>query len=223
MLAQYHRWIFENQRWESVETLKEFVSQEAEFQTVASETSSNRNADSRRNQSEKAFFGNAQESEIQKYRPCKVCKGHHGVWCCDKFKDLPVQQRWNTAKRLKLCFRCLRGDHHGQTCVGTRVCGINNCKDNNNRKEKNKLKQIKDNRLKLDQQQTRTRQFTAYRTLRVKRNLIMRKCHWLFYHLGSLVTSKQRDRTLLHLLLFIARKYAFISVKRRPTARRYVH
>ena len=59
-----------------------------------------------------------------------MCKGHHGVWRCDKFKDLPVQERWNTAKRLKLCFRCLGGDHRGQTCVRTRVCGINNCKDN---------------------------------------------------------------------------------------------
>ena len=121
MLAQYHRWIFENHRWESVETLKKFVLQEAEFQTVASETirgvtSSNRNVDSRRNQSEKAFFGNAQESEIQKYCPCKVCKGHHGVWYCDKFKDLPVQERWNTAKRLKLCFRCLGGGHRGHVC-----------------------------------------------------------------------------------------------------------
>ena len=138
MLAQYHRLIFKNHCWESVETLKEFMLQEVEFQTVASETirgvtSSNRNVDSRRNQSEKAFFGNAQESEIQKYCPCKVCKGHHGVWHCDKFKDLPVQERWNTAKRLKLCFRCLGGDHRGQTCVRTRVCGINNCKDNHNR------------------------------------------------------------------------------------------
>ena len=31
MLAQYHRWICENHRWESVETLKEFVLQEAKF------------------------------------------------------------------------------------------------------------------------------------------------------------------------------------------------
>ena len=97
-LAQYHRWIFENRRWESVETLKEFVLQEAEFQTVASETfrgvtSANRNVDSGRNRSEKAFFGNAQEPEIQKYSLCKVCKGHHGVWRCDKFKDLQVQER----------------------------------------------------------------------------------------------------------------------------------
>ena len=138
MLAQYHRWIFENHRWESVETLKKFMLQEAEFQTVASETirgvtSSNRNVDSRRNRTEKAFFGNAQESEIQKYRPFKVCKGHHRVWHCDKFTDLPVQVRWNTVKRLKLCFRCLGRDLHGQTCVRTRVCEIDNCKDNHNR------------------------------------------------------------------------------------------
>jgi len=37
-LAQYQWWVFENYHWESVETLKEFVVQEAEFQTVASET-----------------------------------------------------------------------------------------------------------------------------------------------------------------------------------------
>ena len=163
-------------------------------------TSSNRNIDSRRNRSENAFFGNAQESEIQKYRPCKVCKGHRGVWRCDKFKDLPVQERWNTAKRLKLCFRCLGGDHRGQTCVRTRVCGINNCKDNHNR-----LLHVSKEQTQADQRQpVETGPATdeneaahAYRTLKAKRNLKMRKCHWFFYLLGSLVTSKQRDRTRL--------------------------
>ena len=94
MLAQCHRRIFENHRWELVETCKEFVLQEAEFQTEASETIRQTGTliqDVIRG--EKAFFGNAQESEIQKYCPCKVCKGHHGVWHCDKFKDLPVQER----------------------------------------------------------------------------------------------------------------------------------
>ena len=37
-LAHYHRWMYENGRWESVETLKEFIVRVAEFQTVASET-----------------------------------------------------------------------------------------------------------------------------------------------------------------------------------------
>ena len=79
MLAQYHRWIFENHRWESVETLKEFVLQEVEFQTVASETIrgatwSNRNVDSRRNRSERTFFGNAQDSETQNFASAKCAK-----------------------------------------------------------------------------------------------------------------------------------------------------
>ena len=37
MLANYHRWIFEKQKKESVETLREWVIQEAEFQTRALE------------------------------------------------------------------------------------------------------------------------------------------------------------------------------------------
>ena len=38
MLARYHRWIFENSLSESVLTLRTWVIQESEFQTVASET-----------------------------------------------------------------------------------------------------------------------------------------------------------------------------------------
>ena len=38
MLANYHRWIYEQSKPESVESLREWVIQEAEFQTVASET-----------------------------------------------------------------------------------------------------------------------------------------------------------------------------------------
>ena len=38
MIAQYHRWIYDNHSWKSVETLKEFVLQEAESQRVAAET-----------------------------------------------------------------------------------------------------------------------------------------------------------------------------------------
>ena len=38
MLPQYHRWIFENQKDESVMTLQTWVLQEAEFRTIASET-----------------------------------------------------------------------------------------------------------------------------------------------------------------------------------------
>ena len=38
MLANYHRWIFENNHLESVETLRDCIVQEAEFQTIVAET-----------------------------------------------------------------------------------------------------------------------------------------------------------------------------------------
>ena len=38
MLAHYHRWIFENSKEESVIALRTWILQEAEFQTIASET-----------------------------------------------------------------------------------------------------------------------------------------------------------------------------------------
>lgn len=41
--------------------------------------------------------------------------------------------RWEAAKNLKLCYRCLGGDHNGETCVRSRVCAINNCKNTHNR------------------------------------------------------------------------------------------
>ena len=41
--------------------------------------------------------------------------------------------RWEAAKSLKLCYRCLGGDHNGETCVRSRICGIDNCKNTHNR------------------------------------------------------------------------------------------
>ena len=37
ILARFHRWIFENSKEESVITLRTWILQEAEFQTIASE------------------------------------------------------------------------------------------------------------------------------------------------------------------------------------------
>ena len=38
MLARYHRWAFENNKEESVIAFRTWIQQEAEFQTIASET-----------------------------------------------------------------------------------------------------------------------------------------------------------------------------------------
>ena len=61
MLAHYHRWIHENGRWQSVETLREFIIQEAEFQTVASETIHDLSKRGHKKNNAVTFFGNVQE------------------------------------------------------------------------------------------------------------------------------------------------------------------
>ena len=62
-------------------------------------------------------------------RLCKVCSKSHGAWACPEFKQMEIQNRWDCAKRHKLCFRCLGEGHLGQLCNRTRVCGINDCKE----------------------------------------------------------------------------------------------
>ncbi|CAG2211556.1 unnamed protein product [Mytilus edulis] len=90
MLSRYHRWIFESGKTESVECLREWILQEAEFQTIASETihglSANTSSNSQRNYKGnrrdgfRTFFGESQNESYTGNRMCKCCNGNHGVW-----------------------------------------------------------------------------------------------------------------------------------------------
>ncbi|MCG8077511.1 MAG: DUF1759 domain-containing protein, partial [Candidatus Thiodiazotropha taylori] len=137
MLAQYNRWIFENSKPESVYTLRAWVIQESEFQTIASETvyglagkvtKELSNAPTMKFRNQRTFFGEAKDSrELQKF-PCKVCGQKHGIWSCPDFKQKSVSDRWDTSKQSQLCFRCLGDGHNGKSCPRSRQCGINGCK-----------------------------------------------------------------------------------------------
>ena len=138
MLTHYHRWVFENRKIESVEVLREWVIQEAEFQTKAVEAVQGltgrvdtRSNNTRGSGVSHTFFGRSNSGGIAELqaenRNCKVCNKQHGVWACSEFKKLEVSKRWDFAKKMKLCFRCLGEGHLGQHCYQTRVCGLNGC------------------------------------------------------------------------------------------------
>ena len=138
MLSSYHRWIFEKQKRESVESLREWVLQEAEFQTKALEAvhglTNTRQGKSEMRKFKRdnphTFYGRADfGTERQQLRVCKVCSKSHGAWACPEFKQMEIQSRWDCAKQNKLCFRCLGDRHLGQFCNRTRVCGIDGCKE----------------------------------------------------------------------------------------------
>lgn len=56
---------------------------------------------------------------------CLLCKGDHYIFSCPDFILLSPGERYNQATVLKLCFNCLRADHHTKVCEnGTcRKCG----------------------------------------------------------------------------------------------------
>ena len=137
MLTQYLRWIFENQKIKSVEVLREWVIREAEFQTKALETVQGLTGRvetwSNPRGASHTFFGRSNsgsrtDSQVGAWN-CKLCNKQHGVWTCSEFKELEVPKRWECAKKVKLCFRCLGEDHHGQHCFRTRVCDLEGCQE----------------------------------------------------------------------------------------------
>ena len=145
MLAQYHRWICERYEVESVESLHKWITQESEFQTIASETicgigGSNETEIPRYRKEPRTFFGDVRsksqhfaEKKLKLTRFCKVCNDNHGVWLCEKFKKLNVANRWEEAKKLKLCYSCLGDDHMVMKCPRRRKCGIENCERTHNK------------------------------------------------------------------------------------------
>jgi len=101
MLTNYHRWVFENHKEESVELLREWIIQEAEFQARALETvqglTTRVEGKAGFKGSSHTFFGWSNssgkvESQVAN-RTCKLCNKQHGVWACNEFKELTVPKR----------------------------------------------------------------------------------------------------------------------------------
>ena len=133
MLANYNRWVFEQKKVECVETLREWIIQEAEFQTVAAETLCG--LIGKRRDSSHTFFGRTSGSGKPADTNCPLCKRDHPVWSCLEFKKMDVQSRWQKAKQLRLCYRCacLGRNHKGGQCAQNSRCGIDGCPKTHNR------------------------------------------------------------------------------------------
>lgn len=63
---------------------------------------------------------------------CLYC-GYHGheVESCKKFSSEMMRERWKIARKLKLCFNCLKADHGRKGCTLSNGC--NQCNRNHHR------------------------------------------------------------------------------------------
>ena len=63
---------------------------------------------------------------------CPLADGSHKIWSCQLFKNMSVPDRYNVAKKHKLCFGCLRTNCSIASCQ-IKECGINGCTKKHNR------------------------------------------------------------------------------------------
>ena len=120
LLAQYYRWLNNNKFQESLETLKDWVSEEAAYQIQATEIKNGISPDDQverqsNGRNPRSFFSNDNETETK----CVVCTQNHPIWKCETFKTLSDDDRWKTARQCGLCYRCLGDDHQGRSCLSS--------------------------------------------------------------------------------------------------------
>ena len=65
-------------------------------------------------------------------KQCPLKDGDHKLWMCAKFRKQSVYERYETLKKLKLCFSCLNSLLI-KDCISERVCGMNGCTKKHNR------------------------------------------------------------------------------------------
>ncbi|GFQ94131.1 integrase catalytic domain-containing protein [Trichonephila clavata] len=62
-------------------------------------------------------------------KKCKLCSLNHDLYNCDKFKNMPVRERYNIVTSLNLCLKCLKPNHKVSQCRSQHICF---CKKNHN-------------------------------------------------------------------------------------------
>ena len=65
-------------------------------------------------------------------KQCPLKDGDHKLWMCSKFKQQSVNERYETLRKLKLCFCCFN-PHLIKDCKSERLCGINGCTKKHNK------------------------------------------------------------------------------------------
>ena len=103
-IAKYKQWLSDNYRDGNVQTLREFIDRESEFLTTASEIIIGVGKSSVK-QSKPSAVGRTYVTQERptisgprrREKKCKLCNHPHGLWACDSFRKMKVNQRWDIA------------------------------------------------------------------------------------------------------------------------------
>lgn len=129
----YHQWMErkESDRKLNLEDFANFLMEKAKrlptsVLDAATAVKSSKPTDGR------AIMMHAQAATRQQVSPkrhqCFQCGKAHGLWKCDEFRNLPINERWNLVKQKRICSGCLRAnDHFQESCPDKRQCNFTDC------------------------------------------------------------------------------------------------
>ena len=131
MLSRFYRWVKESGRPESIETLRDWITEEAEYQVKAVEAVEGLHGT--REKPKEDYRKRPNQTFTTFKQKCYICQGNHTIRNCEEYKSMSIDFRWEIAKEKKLCFHCLANNHQGRDCKRAKECGINACKRNHDR------------------------------------------------------------------------------------------
>lgn len=140
-LEMYSRWLGENDREQSVVSLRDWLKEEARIRIEALEmahgfqqtpggdnTYSRPRNDRYKSRNSFASIGERKKDPPFGNRSCECCReDDHRIWRCKQYRRMKVDERWQFAKERSLCFRCLGNDHQGKDCRRSQKCNVNDC------------------------------------------------------------------------------------------------
>ena len=143
LIVKYQDWLREKHLEGNMRNLHAFINDEAESWMVALETVRGLGQQKTKVLSAGSTLAITQVSVKKKSVPvkCKICSKERGLWLCEQFKALPVDQLWEKARELRVCFSCLSHSLRSSTCRRARRCPIVGCCSNHHRLLHNEVNQ----------------------------------------------------------------------------------
>ncbi|XP_045487974.1 uncharacterized protein LOC123689933 [Pieris rapae] len=108
----------EEESFSDIQTISDFLNLEADkcgAFAVIEDSKSVRPSATIRRPAKQTTFNIAEKSRPEEIK-CPVCEGNHKLKDCQGFLNATVNDRWETVKRLKVCFKCLVGKHRKEKC-----------------------------------------------------------------------------------------------------------
>ncbi|XP_047503791.1 uncharacterized protein LOC125048880 [Pieris napi] len=108
----------EEESFSDIQTISNFLNLEADkcgAFAVLEDSKSVRPSAAIRRPVKQVTYNIAERSRPEEIK-CPDCEGTHKLKDCQRFLKAAVNERWETVKRLKVCFKCLAGKHRKETC-----------------------------------------------------------------------------------------------------------